>query len=198
VRFAAGAVRLLAQAELRITDPPNYTVVNPGQTVSVTAEASGGPFTSVIFITPDHTKVNGKAVLTSPPYKFSFTVSSSVLAPGIQGGGVLGTLGQGHVTADMVIDIERSDSPKAISVDRDQLELSVGDGLPIQVFGVYGDGAKLLLTKSTRTKYEVDSPRVIKVDASGAVTALAPGIATVIIHHLGLEATTRVKVLRQD
>jgi hypothetical protein len=189
---------LLAQAELRITDPPSYTVVNPGQTVSVTVEASGGLFTSVIFVTPDHTKVNGEAVLSSPPYRFSFTVSSSVLAPGIQGGGVLGTLVQGHATANMVIDIERSDPPKAISVDRDQLELSVGDGLPIQVFGVYGDGAKLLLTKSTRTKYEVDSPRVISVDASGAVTALAPGIATVIVHHIGLEVMVRVKVSKQD
>jgi hypothetical protein len=52
---------------------------------------------------------------------------------------VIGSLDHGQISAEFAIDIERPDSPNAISVDRDQLELSVGDNLPIQVFGVYGD-----------------------------------------------------------
>ena len=195
--LTAGAVRLLAQAELRITDPPLYAVVHPGQTVSVKISADGGPFKSVMLVAPDHTKINGKAVLDSPPYEFSFTVPASVPTMGNLGGGVVGTPAQGHtVTANMVIDIERPDAPKAIKVDRASLELSPGDGLPIQVFGRYNDGAQLRLTNSTQTKYEVDNAKVISVGTTGVVTAIAEGSATVTVRHLGLEATVRVKVVK--
>lgn len=196
--FIAGAVRLLAQAELRITDPPLYAVVHPGQTVSVKVSAEGGPFKGVMLVAPDGTKINGKPVLNSPPYEFSLTVPASLPAMGNIGGGVVGSPAQGTpVTADMVIDIEMPDAPKAIKVDRSQLDLSIGDELPIQVFGRYSDGAQVRLTNSTQTKYEVDNPKVISVGKTGVVNAIAAGMATVTVRHLGLQATVRVKVVKE-
>jgi hypothetical protein len=195
--LAAGSVRLLAQAELRITDPPLYAVVHPGQTISVKVSAKGGPFKSVILFARDHTKINGKDVLDSPPYEFSFTIPPSFPTMGNQGGGVMGFPVQGqYVTANLVIDIERPDAPKAIKVDNASLELSPGDTLPIQVFGRYDDGAQLRLTNSTQTKYEVDNPKIVSVGTTGVVTAIAEGAATVTVRHLGLEATVRVKVVK--
>lgn len=195
--LTAGAVRLLAQAELRITDPPLYAVVRPGQTVSVKVSAVGGPFKSVMFVAPDHTKINGKEVLESPPYEFSFTIPASFPTMGNQGGGVMGFPVQGqYVTAGMVIDIERPDAPNAIKANRASLELSLGDSLPIQVFGKYSDGAQLVLTNSAQTKYEVDDPKVISLGTTGVVTAIAEGTAIVTVRHMGLEATVRVKVVK--
>ena len=192
-----GAVRLLAQAELRITDPPLYAVVHPGQTVSVKVSAEGGPFKSVMLVVPDRTEIQGKPVLDSPPYEFSFTVPASFPTMGNQGCGVMGFLGQDqYLTANMVIDIERPDAPKTIKVDSASLELSPRDTLPIQVFGRYDDGAQLRLTNSPQTKYEVDNPKVISVGTTGFVTAVSEGTATVTVRHLGLEATVRVKVAK--
>ncbi len=193
----AGAVPLLAQAEVRITDPPLYAVVHPGQTVSVKVSAEGGPFKVVMLVAPDRTEIKGNPVLDSPPYEFSFTVPASFPTMGNIGGGVLGAPAQGPpVTANMVIDIEMPDAPKAISVDSSDIEVHFGGGLPIQVFGRYSDGAQVRLTNSTQTKYEVDNPKVISVGATGFVTAIAEGTATVTVRHLGLEATVRVKVVK--
>ncbi len=171
--------------------------MHPGQRVSVKVSAEGGPFKSVMLVAPDHTEINGKDVLDSPPYEFSFTIPPSFPTMGNQGGGVMGFPVQGqHVTADMVIDIERPDAPKAISVDSNDIEVHFGGGLPIQVFGRYNDGAQLRLTNSTQTKYEVDNPKVISVGATGWVTPIAEGTATVTVRHLGLGATVRVKVVK--
>jgi len=164
----------------------------------VTVEASGGPFKSVMLVAPDRTEVNGKAVLDSPPYEFSFTVPASFPTMGNQSGGVMGFPVQGqHVTANLVIDVERPDAPKAIKVDSNDIEVHLGGGLPIQVFGKYSDGAQLLLTKSTQTKYSVDSPKVISVGTTGVVTPIAEGMAIVTVRHMGLEATVRVKVVNE-
>jgi hypothetical protein len=197
--LGAGAISSQAQAELRITDPTLFTVVRPGQTVSVKVSASGGPFKSLLFVAPDHTKATGKEVLDSTPYEFSFTVSSHVPTPGTYGGGVMGFPLQGElVTAQFVIDIERPDVPNTISVDSNQLELSVGDQLPIQVFGVYGDGATLRLTRSTLTKYHADDPKIVSVSPGGEVTAVAQGATIVTVRHLGREAMVWVNVVKLD
>lgn len=193
----AGAVRLLGQAELRITDPPLYAVVHPGQTVSVKVSAEGGPFKGVMLVAPDRTEINGKPVVDSPPYEFSFTIPASFPTMGNLIGGVIGSPAQGPpVTANMVIDIEMPGAPKAIEVDSNDIEVHLGGGLPIQVFGKYNDGAQVRLTNSSQTKYSVDNPKAISVGATGWVTPIAEGTATVTVRHMGLEATVRVKVVK--
>ena len=177
-RFASFAIavvvpgQLVAQGELRITEPAAGTVLNPGQTITVSVSASGGPFTSVGIVGPGH--MNGNYILKSSPYQFSFTVQSKI-TPGLDTIEAMGSTASGPVIAEVKIDVERPDTPQKISVDHPRLELPMGGKLPIAVFGTYADGSVVNLSRSTQTKYRLGSPDIVSVSNEGRVTALAPG-----------------------
>ncbi len=59
------------QPTLRITAPASQAVVHPGDTITVTVEASGAAFEAVIVIPPDPIPVEGIEMRTAPPYKFT-------------------------------------------------------------------------------------------------------------------------------
>jgi hypothetical protein len=173
--FLAGGI--WAQGSLQITNPASGTTLNPGQTVVVDATASGGPFNGVIIVAPG--AINGNAILSSPPYEFSFTVPLQV-TPGLTTIGALGLTASGPVTAEIQVDIERPDSPQSITTDTSQLELAIGDAVPIQVFGTYADGTILRLTNSTQTTYLSQAATVAGVSPYGIVTAVAPGSTQIV------------------
>ncbi len=189
---------LFAQATLQITNPAPGTVVNPGQTVVVNVSASGGPFTSVTIIAPGY--VNGLAALNSPPYQFSFTVPpipSKGIGPGINTITAAGTTASAVVFSSAVpVDIERSDSPVSIAINTSGLELSIGDALPIGVYGTYSDGSTVRVTESTQTTFTSQNPAVAAVVTSdGLVKGVAPGSTTIFVRHRGLQRTLPVRVI---
>lgn len=151
--FLASGIR--AQGSLQITNPASGTTLSPGQTVVVDVTASGGPFNGIMIVAPED--INVDTVLSSPPYEFSFTIPSQV-TPGLTTIGALGLSASGPVTTEIQVDIERPDSPQTITTDTSQLELAVGDSVPVQVFGTYADGTMLRLTNSTQTTYLFAGP----------------------------------------
>ena len=98
--------------------------------------------------------------------------------------------------APVFIDIERPDSPQSIAVDHSQLELSIGERVPIGVYGTYSDGSIVRLTNSIETKYEPASAGVVSVVAYGLVIAVAPGSTTIVVRHRERQAIVRVNVIR--
>jgi hypothetical protein len=197
--LAIGAGYASAQATIEITEPKAGIVVNPGQTVDVEVSASGGSFSSVGIVAPGY--VNRDYVLKSPPYRFSFTVPpipSKGIAPGLEPIGAMGSTASGPVFAQVSIDIERPDSPRKITVDHSRLELPVGGKLPIAVFGTYGDGTEVNLSRSTETTYQPASAGVVTLGSEGQVTALAPGSTTIVVRHRDQQAVVRVDVTRRE
>ncbi|MGP0070350.1 MAG: Ig-like domain-containing protein [Bryobacteraceae bacterium] len=175
VLFLASGIR--AQGSLQIANPASGTTLNPGQTVVVDVTASGGTVNGVMIVAPE---ANVDTVLSSPPYEFSFTLPLQV-TPGLTTIGALGLTASGPVTAEIQVDIERSDSPQTMTTDTSQLELAVGDSVPVQVFGTYADGTILRLTNSTQTTYLSQAPSVAGVSPYGIVTAAAPGSTQIVV-----------------
>jgi hypothetical protein len=175
--FATGGIR--AQGSLQITNPGSGTTLNPGQTVVVDVSASGGSVNGVMIVAPG--TVSGNAILDSPPYEFAFTIPLQV-TPGLTVIGALGFTTSGPITTEIQVDIERSDSPQTVSTNTSQLELSVGDGVPIQVFGAYADGTFLRLTRSTQTTYLSQNPSIASVSSDGTITAVAPGSTQIVVN----------------
>jgi hypothetical protein len=190
--FASANLLAQQKPDLKITNPSAGTIFAPGQTVTVNVAATGGPFTSVGILSPPGT-INGLAVLTAPPYQFSFTIPTQVeLGPATIS--VIGTASVPAI-ATVSIDIERSDSPQSIATDHSTLELAVGHDMPVRVYGTYGDGAIVDLSQSTQTTYMSQNPNIATVIA-GVVTAIAPGSTTIVVHRREHQAVVRVNVVR--
>jgi hypothetical protein len=174
---------LLAQPTLRITSPKDRTIVNPGGTVVVNVSASGAPFLGVIVI--PHDPIGVVEGLTSPPYQFSVAIPMTI-RPGLY---TLTAMGRTTPAGDPVssspvsIDVERPDSPVSITADLTTVELPVGGKMDILVTGKYSDGSTVDLSSSTKTTYVSQATGIATVDAYGYITAVAPGLTSIVIHH---------------
>lgn len=190
------SVNLLTQQkpDLKITNPSAGTIFAPGQTVTVNVAASGGPFTSVGILSPP-TTINGLAVLTAPPYQFSFTIPAQARR-GSATISVVGVTASDMALATVSIDIERPDSPQSIATDHSTLELAIGNQMTVLVTGTYGDGSIVDLSHSTQTTYKSQNPGIATVTTEGFVTAIAPGSTTIVVHRREHQAVVRVNVVR--
>ena len=180
--------------QLRITAPPEGTIVHPGEKLSVDVAASGGPFNVVMaFLAPD---LDAAAKSTVQPYWLSLTVPASARS----GPAWISAMGNTGVTAvfspDVTIDIERTDPPQSLSADAgggDWASIWVGGDELIRVFGKYPDNPHVDLTESTLTTYEATSDGIIEIGKNGWFKGLAAGSTYIVIRHRNL--SIRVKVV---
>ena len=136
-----------AQTGLQITSPAAGTVLNPGQTITVSVSASGGP----IYIGGNRStgicKWELRPDLSTLPVLVHGSVDNNA---GTISVGAMGTTASGPIFAVTSIDLERSDSPQTIAVDHSQVELPINGQIPIAVFGTYADGSVVNLSQSGR------------------------------------------------
>jgi hypothetical protein len=71
----AAVNRLVAQPTLRITSPRNGAVVNSGQTLTVSVNASG-TFSKVVIV--GEGRIGFTKYLTAPPYQFSISIPANM------------------------------------------------------------------------------------------------------------------------
>ncbi len=172
---------LLAQPTLRITAPADGTVVHPGQSLTVTVEASPpGAFLQVILFGSD--RFGFGPPLLAPPYRFTVQIPSHIV-PGeyrVTADGATAP-GQGAASDPITLVVERTDTPASLRVHPSLLRLSVGGKGYLRVTGVFSDGQSLDLTQSTHTVYTSGNPSVVAVEGKGVITAKAPGSAKVTV-----------------
>lgn len=172
---------LVAQPSLRITSPAAGTIVHPGQSLTVTVEAtSARAFQQVIVIGGD--PIGFSRPLTAPPYRFTIQIPSKI-DPGrylLTADGATAP-GQGTMSDPIEIVVERPDSPVRLRVEPSILDLSLSQKGYLRVVGEFADGMTTDLTKSSRVAFASTTPTVATVQAQGIVTALAPGSAKVIV-----------------
>jgi hypothetical protein len=199
---------LLAQEVLRITSPRDREIVSPGQTITVLVSVTTGvvlkgaalalesPLTDPLPI------LDGRA-LAMPNLQFSVTIPSHlslrqyrIVAQGATDSGRVPSSGVVH------IDVERPDFPKGIEIDYSQLDLAVGEQIPLELTGKFLDGSTYNLSRSTRTRYEAAPQGVVSVSKEGNVRALSLGQAVVTTHYkigtLEQHVATRVIVARRQ
>jgi hypothetical protein len=182
--------------ELRITSPPEGTVVHPGQELSVDVSASGGPFEGVAVAA--FLAQSFSPAATVQPYWFTLTIPLS--APiGPSDIVAMGRVASAPLPIDSLpvsIDIERSDAPQSLFPPYDRFEAStwVGGQEHIQIYGKYPDNPRVDLTRSTLTTYETTSKGIVSIEKDGWITGLAAGSTTVVIRHRNLRIAVKVLV----
>jgi hypothetical protein len=195
-----GQAALMAQPTLQITSPANGTVVSPGTTLTVSVTPSiAGAFANVFVIGFDPIGWVGMDVTTAPPWQLALRIPTRT-SPGryeLTAGGAPTAGGEPIYSDPVAIQVERADNPVSISVDLANVFLSVGKRDYMLVWGVYSDGVKYNITRSTKTTFSSNDPSVATVDARGVITGIAPGKATVRVSN-GPNASFFVSVTVSD
>ncbi|MGA3019849.1 MAG: Ig-like domain-containing protein, partial [Bryobacteraceae bacterium] len=108
--------------------------------------------------------------------------------------------GKGAVQDILALDFERVESPKRLTWELWNF-YNVPDGFhhigetrELRITGIFADGAKVLLSRSKLTKYESSAPSVVKVDATGSVTAVGPGSAKITVKNGSATAEVPITV----
>ena len=193
--FVAGATAALPAQTLQITSPADGVLVHSGETLTVTVAADSSAFESVGV---DLLATTGfRLPLFAPPYVFSLQIAPDA-SSGTYALTPFGTLTSGGdvVGSAITIGVERADSPRQLRSELSVIYFHyVGDSAPTIVTGVFADGARVMLTRSTYIAYSSDTPGVATVDEQGAVTAVAPGEANITITYGNASlGTTSIRV----
>jgi hypothetical protein len=120
---------------------------------------------------------------TPSPLQFTISVASDAL-PGMHNIAAAGSASGVDVDADPVsVDVERPDAPQFVTVELAILKFSgVGDDAPIITYGLFNDGNRINISRSTKTIYLSNDPTVATVSNAGLVTAVAPGKTTIAVN----------------
>ncbi|HEY1207401.1 MAG TPA: Ig-like domain-containing protein [Bryobacteraceae bacterium] len=187
----AGSI-LLAQPTVQIVSPADGAVVNPGQALTVTVQASGTSF-HLVGVLGDGCFGSDQS-LTTTPYVFTIQIPPQI-SPGLYSLTALGAPAKGDpvYSKTIFVDVERSDTAVGISADTPTLLLEAGVRTILSATATYADGTTSDIARSTQTTYTSDTPTV--VTASGhRVTAVGPGTGNITIAYGGKSARVSVTV----
>ena len=189
---------LAQQPTLRITSPASRTIVHPGQSFSVIIQGSGAQFKQVILSTPN--PIPWPDALREPPFTFTVKIPED-MQPGLHRFLATGlTVSKQQVNSNqMWLDIERPDQPVSIQLDPEgPYELRPGQGpLVIDVYGIYKDGAKVLLNASTQTTFLSEDPKVMMIQLYGVLHSVAMGSTNLVIRVNDKVMRQRVTVTKE-
>lgn len=129
------AVGPLAAQSLQVTSPPAGTVVNPGQSVTVTVAVSGS-FQNVSAVGQDPIGFS-QQVLSGPPYEFTLQIPSTI-TPGKYTVGAFGVTptGDGIDSVPVPVAVERPDNPVSIRPEPALVSLYPGQNGYLRVLGL--------------------------------------------------------------
>jgi hypothetical protein len=190
------AMRAPAQtAALSITSPANRATVMPGAALPITVNVAPGSYPNGIAVIGQG-PLGAASVTTSTGATVNLVLAiPATVAPGLYAITAVGVNSTGTlVTSSPVhIDVERSDSPMALSVDPVVLTLRfVGDALPVTVLGSFSGGF-LEVTQSSLLTMESANPRVATA-TNGLITAVGAGQTTINLTYGSLTAQIEVTV----
>jgi pimeloyl-ACP methyl ester carboxylesterase len=182
-----------SSATVTLTPVPG-TVVQPGGTVNIHFEVTGGnAVDGAAFVIGD-----GLNIIEGPgPYGFTYT------APSDRVGDLpifAGTFGPGPENYSASTLLSVSSSRPAISISASPSRLSffrAGEIQGLVVTGHYADGSEVNLTSpSSGTTYSLASgaPTVVSVTPAGMVQAIAGGVDQIVVSSLGQVALVPVQV----
>lgn len=169
------------QPVLQITSPAPNTIVNPGQTLSVTVTSPANAQLSQIAVVGE-TSIGSNSTASSVPTTFSLAVPNNISACRAYMLTAVGTTTSGQFvhSATILVDIERADMPTAINPQIPSLTFkALGEQFPLALLGTFPDGSVLDVTESSYVTYSSVNTSVATVDANGMVTGGSAGSTTI-------------------
>lgn len=169
------------QPVLQITSPAPNTIVNPGQTLSVTVTSPANAQLSQIAVVGE-TPIGSNSTASSVPTTFSLAVPNNISACRAYMLTAVGTTTSGQFvhSATILVDIERADMPTAINPQIPSLTFkALGEQFPLALLGTFPDGSVLDVTESSYVTYSSVNTSVATVDANGMVTGGSAGSTTI-------------------
>ena len=176
------AAPLYADSRLQVVLPESGMVVSAGGELIVSVEAAPSAFQSMSIVGDGPFALS--TGLTAPPYEYSYPIPAD-LAPGRYRLKAAGATASGEtVYSDPIeVDIERGDKPKKLESEWQSVTLAEQEDTPLQVWGVFADGSKIDVTRSTRATYTSDRPTVAAVTTEGGVSGVAAGKARITVKY---------------
>jgi Bacterial Ig-like domain (group 2) len=169
-----------SSAQLQITSPTRGTIVNPGQTLSVTVTSSGNAiFTNVGVIAQN--PIGLSDVATSLPAQFSLAIPADIALRSYMLT-AMGTTssGQSVHSETILVDVERPDLPTSLATLLSSFSFqSLGEQVPIILTAKFSDGSVLDITESSYVTYASSDTTIATVNRHGMVTSVGAGSATV-------------------
>ena len=173
---------LVAQPSLRITSPADRTTISPGETLTVTVEATPGSQT--VLVGSPFGYGDG---LKTPPYRFTLHIESN-LRPRRYPITAIGFVipGQAVASDPIFVQVEWPDQPVRLRVETSDTFFK--DMKYVDVIGEFADGTSTYLNESTHISFASATPAIARVDKVGYVTLVSPGQATIVVTYGDLQA----------
>jgi len=187
----SSAAAVAAPGTISITSPAPGTIVTPGDAVTVTVETVGVQPQAVLIVGP------GNAVyLEAPPFTTSFTIPVTSIGGYVLNAMAFYTGSAGAFAAPISLNLNITAALTSISVVNDALVLQrPGSTQQLLVVGTYSDGVRRNITHAPGTVYQATNlASVASVSATGFVTALGAGRATIAIGSGSVVTSIDVKV----
>jgi hypothetical protein len=165
---------------LEITSPANGAIVEPGQRLSVTVNSSQTiRDAQFAVISP----LGDSGLMSSLPGRAIIEIAKDA-ACGRTALTAFGRArgGQEIVSNPIEIDVERPDTPTAISERNHMSHLEFterGTQIPMSIVATFADGVVLYVDESSHMTYSSSSPQVAAVSDFGMITAMGVGKATI-------------------
>jgi hypothetical protein len=190
---------------LRILSPASTFMVRPGQTVTIKVSADPAVQKLVLIgqqpIGMAKLASNGGAGMVAHgqgegrPLQFLLTIPTSI-QPGTYRVTAVGRTPDGVVESNaLALDVERPDEPTHIWAEPSIIQFAhSGDQIPVRVLGIFADGSREELTRSSKTTFASADPDVAAITAGGMVTAVEEGTTSIVVRTPSADYSIPVRV----
>ena len=167
---------------MQIVSPVSGTVVNAGSALAVTVQAFPSAFQSVSIVGDGPFALS--TGVAAPPYQYSYPIPADFALGRYRFKAAGATASSETVYSDPIeVDIERPDDVRKLQSEWQSLSFGAQADAPLQIWGIFRDGSKIDVTRSTRTTYTSDRPAVAVVSGEGGVSAVSIGKAKITVKY---------------
>ena len=184
---------LHADGQLQIASPDT---IYAGASLAVTVNTTGDPLQSVSIVGDGPFELT--TCLTAPPYKFSYSIPANFPSGRYKFKAIGVTASGAKIFSDSAeVDVEQVEKPKKLQSEFLSLTVGEHENVTLVIWGIFADGSKVNLTRSTQISYISDHPAVAEMSTEGSVKGVIAGKAKITVKYADRNIVVPVSVVPQ-